>query len=456
VRQLHEKKTVFLLLIPLLAQAQLTPDEFASGFNIELEGDYSVYHLLLPEDVYQTVAFGNLTDLRVFNNAGEVVPHAFRSLGTVINEESVARTLPIFPITSVTRTGTTGNSLNITIADDGTLIRIRNSEPASPDPQERTIGYILDTSGVDDPIQELQFSIDNNNEDYLQAFRLEQSDDLNRWQILVPKSTLVDMAYGDFALQKDRVLLPSNHQKYLRLVFENPAENILIAEVIAHSTLTEAQSQETWLTVSGIRTEDQQSTITFDRGGFFSTNRMDVVLPDDNTLLETIIYSRTSEDANWQQYYQGVVYRLNVEGNEVQSDPFLVRPTQNRYWKMEVLTEGGIGQRIPQLRFAWTPSELYFLARGEGPFTMAFGNIALDEVDEPIGILINALDEDQQSVFVGSANLGDRLNLRGAAALEVPVQFPWRQLLLWTVLGMGIFAAGFMAYRLFKQMQVAD
>ena len=63
-----------------LMAEEITTRDFAAGYYLETSGNNAVYSLELPEDVYHTVKSAELKDVRVFNSAGEVVPHELRSV----------------------------------------------------------------------------------------------------------------------------------------------------------------------------------------------------------------------------------------------------------------------------------------------------------------------------------------------------------------------------------------
>ena len=66
------------LIAPVLAYA-LAPDDFAFGLKLPLPGPSALYELSLPQQVYQGVTRPDLSDMRIFNRAGEEVPMAFRA-----------------------------------------------------------------------------------------------------------------------------------------------------------------------------------------------------------------------------------------------------------------------------------------------------------------------------------------------------------------------------------------
>jgi hypothetical protein len=91
---------------------------------------------------------------------------------------------------------------------------------------------------------------------------------------------------------------------------------------------------------------------------------------------------------------------------------------------------------------------LRFLARGDGPFILAFGSgfarirQDLESVDFGLG------------GEVGSANLSDRRTLGGANQLiyKEPKSLPLKKLILWASLIAGVISLAVMAWQVKKQM----
>ncbi len=74
------------------------PENFAHGYVLKVDGKGAIYTVELPEDVYATVTRTDLGDVRVFNGAGEVVPHTIRKVNddAALQGESIA--VPFFPL----------------------------------------------------------------------------------------------------------------------------------------------------------------------------------------------------------------------------------------------------------------------------------------------------------------------------------------------------------------------
>lgn len=54
------------------------PDDFAFGFDVETGGEGALWRLSLPEAIYRDATRADLGDLRVFDHAGNAVPHTLR------------------------------------------------------------------------------------------------------------------------------------------------------------------------------------------------------------------------------------------------------------------------------------------------------------------------------------------------------------------------------------------
>ena len=88
------------------AYAAERPSDFAYGVPLEADGKEALYEVVLPASAYRGVVRADLADVRVFNGAGEVVPHAWRPRRTAGTEAAkpVALTLPPPGPTVATRT----------------------------------------------------------------------------------------------------------------------------------------------------------------------------------------------------------------------------------------------------------------------------------------------------------------------------------------------------------------
>lgn len=425
-------------------------EQFANGYELQTDGSAAIYKLDLPKSIYQKTVRQDLGDIRVFNSEKKRVPHAIRRPQSNHGKETIYLDLAFFPLT-----GTTINP-EIIVADDGAIIKITKNENFSTTENADIRSYIIDASHVKHTIDELEFELTGVEGGFIKQARLQYSDNLNHWTSLTDNFSIAELDYGLHKLHKNKIKLPrtlaGKNIKYIRFSWKENSNGIQIKNIKARLNTVWTRDQRKYLTINGQLTDSEKQIYNFDLGGQFRLDRINIVLPEANTLIEAEIKSRNNEKSEWRRHYVGLIYNLQVKENSIESGEIDVRSTTDRFWQLEVKTQDGLGDKLPKLEFAWAPDELYFLARGQAPFTLAYGNGQIDPPGKPIDVLMNVLTEDQEENLVGQAELGVAVSLMGDNALKAELEIPWRRILLWGVLIFGVLILGIMVFRLYKQM----
>jgi hypothetical protein len=119
----------------------------------------------------------------------------------------------------------------------------------------------------------------------------------------------------------------------------------------------------------------------------------------------------------------------------------------DRCWLARVTSpEGGVHDVAPKLQVAWNAQDLVFLARGNGSFVLAYGNGSALAASAELGPLL-------KGVTIQQAELGTPRSAGGPARLQpAPRVVPWKMVILWSTLGLGILLLGWMAYRLSREV----
>ncbi len=426
-------------------------ESFAEGFEIETNGNAAIYRLELPKRVYKTVTRSDLGDIRVFNNDRQRVPHAIRRAEESRVAQTVNVKLPFFPLHQAVQQISNSDNLDVTIEEDGTIIQIRSRGQAY-EAQDVEIGsYIVDLSGIKKRLDEIEIDLTGQDEGYIKRLSLQTSNDLNHWSHLL-NATLSDLQYGQYSLRQNKIDLPSFSAKYLRINWQDNSEGLQIASIRASLDTVRYERTRQWQHVTGEKTDSDVQLYQFDSGGLFPIDRINIQLPENNTLIEATLMSRPDEKSKWRHRYRGMFYRLNVSGNVVESSSVTLRTTTDRYWQLEVETDDGLGTQNPDLEFGWIANDLYFVARGEVPFYLAYGNSNIDAADKPVERLMSVFSEDQERDFIDKARPGRKISLMGETALNPDLVIQWQRILLWAVLIIGVMTLGFMVLRLLKQL----
>jgi hypothetical protein len=440
---------VILLGHTMFAGAAERPQDFAYAIAIQADAQDALYQVEIPAAVYRGVTRADLGDLRVFNAQGEIVPHAFKPRATGSAEKAAAIELPLFPLYAESGVEVEGMDVRIQKRADGTIVNIV-SHGKNVAAQRKLRGYVLDASGLAKPLQALSFDWTSAGEGFAGKVRIEGSDDLARWNVLVPDAPLVSLEFGGHSLQQKRVELRAQKHKYLRVSWPQNQKPLELVSVRAEPAASIVEAQRVWQAFAAPSAGGKTGEYEYDLGGHFPFDRARVELPQVNTLAQLQMLSRSKPDENWRPVTNATVYRLRREGEDLKSPDIVASGRGERYWLLRVDQKGGgIGAGVPVLNIGWVPQQLVFTARGAGPFQLAYGNREAKAVAYPIDSLIPGYKTETE-LRVKPAKLGEPVTLAGVSRLREPVDY--RKWALWASLVLGVAVLGWMAYRLSRQM----
>lgn len=452
----------FLILIPSLAMAAVEPDDFAYGIPLSLKENGAVYRLRMPVEVYQTVTRGDLGDIRVFNNAKAVVPYLLQrpEIKTKIHEQT--KRLPFFPLYSkINQTDRESLSVRIEKMEDGTILNIHSSG-ADVVPGRKLIGYIIDATAHEAPMDALDFAWHTSEKNIVTTVSLEHSADLTNWSSLVRRTTLARMNFRGHQIRKERIQLPSSQVKYIRLLWPEGRNDIEVKNILAVKRGGEKDRPHQWITLKGQPAVDPDgadmkiTAYEFDSGAQLPVDRIRMHFVEKNTILEVTLFSRSDPALPWQYRYKGILYDLSFDGTDLVHNSVSVKQTSDRYWRVET-TKGALGdaQNIPIVELGWLPHDLLFTARGQGPFMLAYGSARLGQnsaKDAVPDLLSNVIGNKAQALLKEAIAL-PRTVLGGPDMLTPePTPLPWRKWTLWGVLVVGVGIIARMAVSLGRGM----
>ena len=132
----------------------------------------------------------------------------------------------------------------------------------------------------------------------------------------------------------------------------------------------------------------------------------------------------------------------------------LDRKSNDRYWRIEVKDpdDSLVNGKIPVLELGWLPEKLIFLARGEPPFLLAVGNEKIIPAKFAMNQLIQTMSDNKirpKAAVINNFNVLRAQNVQNEIKI---LNVPLARLMLWGVLVLGVLLIGWMALRLFKQI----
>jgi Protein of unknown function (DUF3999) len=459
---------VALALISVAAAAAEKPSDFAWSLPIEADGSDDSYQFDLPSAVYRGVTRRDAGDLRVFNAAGEGVPHGFQHRTSTQAAKPQPRALTPFPLKGVAAKGLDGLHLRLERSGGKTVFQFDEGGGGGTAPVP-VLGYLLDVTAMDQPIQALDFAVDAPI-DYAGRVRVEASIDLARWDSIVAGAPLLSLQHAGARLEQRRVEFAPRKTKYLRISWTGLPPEARLTGVLAEASEIAVALARQWDAVAGVAVADKPGEYGFDLSGNFPLDRLRLGLPQPNTLAQVEILSRNRASDPWRAAARTVVYRLRRQGAEILSPEISIATNPDRYWLLRVDQRGGgLGAGDPQFFAGWVPHRLVFVARGGAPFTLAYGNRDAGPSNYAMETLVRGYDGkpaasglEQVKMTQVAAVMPTRMKspeLRLPSALGgavIPLDsIDIKKLILWSGLVASILLLAWMAWRLLRQMDAA-
>jgi hypothetical protein len=439
--------------LPSFAQQverELTPQDFAYGVNAVTTGEAAGYRAPLPLAVYRQLVRTDYSDLRVFNADGKLVPYGLERPNSATTVAGNATALPLFPIRGDSVKAL--DSVRITIESGGTRLdaqRTGSGEAAQP-----AVGsYVIDARTIEAPIAAFELTWPQDAADFAGRLRVEVSDNLGNWTTVTDGAPIAQLRAGETRLVERRIEFPAVRSKFWRLSWSGPAAPFEVTAVSAEPARDDVEVARETLAASGVRVPGKPGELEFDLGARLPVDRVNLELPERNTIVEVALLSRASPKDAWHPVARSGFYRLaGTDGTagDLANGALTIAVNSNRYWLVRVDPgAGGIGDGIPKLRVGWLPHDVVFLARGAPPFTLAYGSANAPAV-------ASSLRSIPAGATILPAAFGEPRTLGGESRLHAAPQtrpFAFKTALLWGVLVLGVLILGAMAYRLSRELK---
>ena len=430
-----------------VAVAQEGPADFTSQVPLTVSGSGPWYRLELPLAVQLSARQADLSDVRVFNAAGEPQAYALSRQSAQRSESRNVADVKWFPLYAAD-THEALPDVVMKSTSEGTLLEIR---PSTSQAQQVLRGWVLDASAIKAPLQQLSLDWSREQEGF-QRFSIEASDDLQHW---TPwgDGQVARLSFAGERVEQHDVNLPGRSARYLRLVWQGQAAPQLTSAKLVSATSSSLPLPLVWSQpLAGTRLKAGEYSWQLPTG--LNVERLRVELNQPNTLAPVTLSGRRDSQQAWQPLSSGLLYRLAQNGQDVVQDELPLPGQVVTQLKLQVDERGGgLGVEAPALRFAVRATQLVFLARGEPPFTLALGNASVKAANLPLTTLIPDYSAERFKTL-GQAKVAGEVVVKTAAVAAAPeATADWKKLGLWAVLLLGVAALGGMAYSLLRKPQ---
>ncbi|OVE81605.1 hypothetical protein BVY03_03115 [bacterium K02(2017)] len=442
--------------------------DFSHSVELQTSNDESFYELTLPVEAYQHVIHKNLSDLRIFNKAGQIVPHVIQEFGRQVEKNEQWVDLKVFPITKEheIKKNLNGNeqglSLSVKRDVNGTIINIDSVEQENKDnievglPKTTITSYLIDVSQIKEPINNLQINWKQEGGSFVKKIWLEESSDLQNWTTLVQQYTLAEFEHLGHKVLKNKFNFRNQKTNYLRLRWSSADKPWEIVSIKTRHVDTVIYGKELiWSEVTALK-EDKH--YLFNLGGYYPVKWIKMGLPEKNTLVNGTLYHCNEPCKKWHYWHSGQLYRLFQKGLEFETPQIAHYGVASKNWKLEISAKEGlsIGAGMPIIKFGWQPQRLIFLAQGEGPYRLAVGNKRAAYPYFNVKGLLSKLDLPDNKLPQAQIGTFTSLKIEGDVTqdpiVKKAISTPTKKIILWVVMLIGVGFLIFMAIKLMKQL----
>ncbi len=442
------------LWVTMTATAQEQPADFTHQVPLSLSGEGPWYRLPLPLDVQLQARQTDLSDLRVFNAAGQAQAYALVRESAQSRENRTLTNVKWFPLYNAADDNERAPSVRVQSNANGTLVEVQPSSRLEAG-EEELRGWLLDASAIKAPLQQLVLDW-TSERDGFQRFTIEASDDLQHWQSW-GEGQVARLTFADERVEQHEVELPGQSARYLRLLWDSPASAPVLTSAQLHSASRESLPLPlVWSQpLAGSTVKGGEYAWQLPMG--LNIEQVQVELSQANSLAPVTLAGRRESSLPWQPMGSGLLYRLTQNGQDVLQNQLQLSGQTVQQLKLTVDERGGgLGAEAPALRFAVRPTQVVFLARGEGPFSLALGSATVKAASLPLTTLVPDYKPSRLATLGTATVSGTATSTPATAAVTTPatVDTNWKKIGLWAVLLLSVLFLAAMAFSLLRKPPV--
>jgi hypothetical protein len=428
-------------------------DEYAYRFPLQTGDGSEFFAVDLPLEFYQSVSDPELRDAGVYNAGGQPVPRLFEPPEAEKEGPEQHVSLGLVPLYG--EESAHSDQLRFLLQRDaaGTRLELDTETTADQETGRKLAAYILDTRNLEHPLEALELDWHQASPGLIAAVRIHHSDDLRHWRSL-GTGTLADIEYEGTRIEQRRIELKAKISDFLRISWMDMPAGWRLKSVSGIHGSGIAPAVRDWVTLEPSQTEEQKAEFLFDVNGFPPVDRIDLLLPDRNSVVRASVFYRPNSDSRWQRAHNGIFYTLSRQDSALHSPPATIRASRAGQWKIHI-DAGTLSQPV-RLRLGWRPDQLVFLAQGQQPFELVAGRAKdrLERFPQESQLGDNEIFKVlRKSGQAGKATLGSREPLSGPGQLTFGEGFSWKTLLLWLGLSAAVLLVGWMVYSLMREMK---
>ena len=439
------RQALAILLLPGAVIA--APDDYAYRAQLTAAED-GLQRLVLPARIIGDLTSPGLGDLAVFNADGKALPQLVIATPDRVSENRIE--LPFHEFDTFLRQRSKTVTRREQNRQDDQLSELATTEVVAVESVRKD--YLVELRPDDSPRDFDRLELDWRHEPTSQVLQLraEAGDEFDRLRTIVARKSLTNRESDDI----DWRSLPgvAARHRYLRLSPVNDIESFELRGVTGHFREYSKPPQLVIEVMPGLVEADGIGYYRFELPSAVTPAAMRIVPVASSTVLDGDLYVKT-RDSEYRSLVARRFRQHNLVGDDIKAAAPLQMPPRRYDEVWFTLTERQ--DRAPRVELLYTQRELVFLADGNGPYSVAWGNYAVTSPPPGLAGLVE-VDLQQGDSKITAISMLAVEQAGGKARLEPAPQLPWKQWLLWALLIAAALIAGRMAYGLYRDMNPAS
>ena len=436
-------------------EAREAPKDYMQGMMLETAVASPWYRITLPQTVYQSAAWPDLRDVRVFNHLGDTVPFALQvQKAQPVTPETM--TLRLFPLemslVPPREEGRRGVDSLVLRSTTGIEIRLESDDVKALGqsylltlPEDKTDAFAL---------SQLRLNWNSLADSWQGKASVYSSRDLKHWRPIQEDAPLMDLARDNDRLKMDTIsanlTLFTQGNRYLLVILDSQSKALVLNSVTALAERREPESTRIELDAQVKKISDEEAVWRWTQPQPLTSLRISL---ESEGVLPVELSWRSGEKEPWQPLTKTVLYQLDGKRSEdIHLSGQLVDAV-----RMTTIN-ARLPASLPALSGSRDSYQLVFNPQGKGPYMLAWGNRAAQKADVALDMLIppslrktQAVHDLPLAVAQEDVTLGGEARLTATSATEQ--QSSWKTLLVWGALIVGVLVLALMAWRIWREVK---
>lgn len=406
------------------------------------------FAVALDESVYRVVTRADLGDIVAFNADDE--PLAFGPMPAAYGPPPATwRESPWFALPNPDPSQPADLHLHVSRSTAGDL---QLDATLRHGPEQSITDYLVDVRAPQRSVEAIEFELTMNAPDFSSQVRVDASDDLQNWRLLVDAATVAQLRQGGQALVRRQVEFVPTSARYLRIQVVDGAKGLPLRGVrllLQPATAAREIHKRSSIKAEFIRRDGR--AFVYRLPARVPVERVNILLGDNNAVANFSISAREVDARDWAYMGQLTAFRLVGAGIGLDNEAMPVASSRMQEWRIESSVDLA---QTPQLEFDYRPETWLLLTHGKPPFKVAAGSSSMRRGEFPLEALVGQVRAKYGRDWLPSeASLGAMQTAGGDAALTAFDPQRKRAWLLWAVLLIAAVAIIAMVVRLLGSSQ---